>query len=635
MTNSAEPASLRSLLLRHRIDGLLALSLLSALPLVAVFCSDLWIRSDLRFFPLLIIMPIGMAAWGARQPAAESSKYPESIDSGVNRPEHTRRLVSLGLWTAAAVVAACGAFLFSPWLAVLGLTLAWIARLLTRFEQKPWPRLLKWTLPLVILLILPLGEHSNPVPSFSSNVTYASSSLLDLLGIDHLPTQQTLQLSVGGYDVAAACHGLGHPYLMFSLVALMCLATPCSLTVGLLTTATAPLWSWGGTVLLVVGSVWLAEQRGFFIWPEQQSFYIWDGERLCLAQFMVLIGGLISALLIKWGLRTLLAPFEAHSAGVGAVHQFFNQIVLWPQPDPLSIRSSTERGQSSAADATSGDQPWLVRHSGFVLGIAACLFIACGTVSVFRLIDTGPNGWPSTNELMTHVRFSRLGHHSPLLQETLPEELLGMRLIGFEQFATPGTATGKPVTNRWTYINEEQTVIIQADAPYRGEIDIERQRLLDGSRLVERQSAVAIQAAAGRELVASEDTENAQDIEDTENADDTENAKDTAIAEAVENAENSKFLIESLTLDDPIKGRTYAAYTNWPIDGGSPAEMPNSGESMLSRLRSAVGYRPSSACVSLWLEGSVPKTKDESEQLQQILVTAAEIIRGETIREAK
>ena len=605
MTNSVEPASVKSLLQRHRTNGLIALSLLAALPLVAVFCSDLWFRSDLRFFPLLIIVPTGLAAWRARRPVDEEGKYSESDDAGVARPEHTRHLASLVLWMVGGVITACGAFLFSPWLGVLGLTLAWIAWLLTRFDRTPWPRLLKWSLPLGVLLLLPLGERSNLVPNFSANVMYASSSLLDLLGIDHLPTQQTLQLSVGRYDVAAACRELGNPYLMFSLVALMCMGTRGGLTVGLLTTATAPLWSWGGAVLLVVSSVWLAEQQNFFIWPHQHSFSIWDGERLFLAQSMILLGGLLSALLIKWGLQKLLAPFEAHSAGVGDVHQFFNRVVLWPEPDPLRFRRSVERGQPTAADATGGDQPWLVRRSSYALGVAACLFIACGAVSVFRLINTGSNGLPSTSELMTHARFSRLSHKSPLLQETLPEELSGMRLIGFEKFPTLGTASGIPVTNRWTYINEGQTIIIQADTPYRGAVAIERQRLLDGSRLVERQPAVELEATTESDV----------------------NALGVA-----EDANSNKFRIESLTLDDPIDGRTYLAYTNWSIDGGSAAEIPTGGKSILGRLRSAVAYRPSSACVSLWLEGSMSQTNDERAQLQQMLVTAAEVIRGETIR---
>lgn len=608
MTNPVEPASVKSLLLRHRIDGLLALSLLAALPLVAVFCSDLWFRSDLRFFPLLMIVPIGLAASRALRTVDESSKYTASSGSGAKSPDYSRPLVSLGLWTVGGVSTASGAFLFSPWLGVFGLTLAWIAWLLTSFERTPWPTLLKWALPLGVLLLLPLGERSNPVPNFSSSVMYASSSLLDVLGIDHLPTQQTLQLSAGRYDVAAACREVGNPYLMFSLVALMCMGTRCSLIVGLLTTATAPLWSWGGAVLLVVSSVWLAEQQNLFIWPHQQSFYIWNGERLFLAQSLVLIGGLVSALLIKWGLQKLLAPFEAHSAGVGKVHKFFNRVVLWPQSDPLRKRRSSNRGRTSPTDGTSGDQPWLVRHSSYVLGTAAGLFIVCGTVSALRLVSTRPDGWPNTSELMTHARFSRLAHKSPLSQATLPEELLGMRLIGFEQFTTPGTVTGKPVTNRWTYIDEKQTVVIQADAAYRGAIAIERQRLLDGSRLVERQPAVELEAAAERNVHASEKSEYAAD------------------------ANNNKFRIESLTLDDPIDGRTYLAYTNWPIDGGSPAEIPTGGESILSRLRSAVAYRPSSACVSLWQEGSPSQTKDERAQLQQMLVTAAEIIRGQTVQ---
>lgn len=581
MTNSVDPAAVKSTLLRHRVDWLLALSLLAALPLVAVFCIDLWFRSDLRFFPLMVVFPIGLAVWRAWRPNVDSH------DSSLKRSgqTHTLHQVSLGLWTAGGVSTLSAPFLFSPWLALLGLILGWTAWLLTRFDRTPWPRLLKWTLPPLVLLILPLGERSNLVPAFSSNATYAASSLLDLLGVDHLPSQQTLQLSAGRYDVASVCRGLGNPYLMFSLVVLMCICTHCSLSAGLLTSATAPLWSWGGTILLVVSSVWLAEQR---------DVYIWAGKGLWLAQSIALIGGLLSALLFKWSLQTLMAPFVAHSAGVGGIHKFFNRVALWPQADPLRTRRPSVRSQPPAADTIGDNRPWLVRRSGYILGIVACLLIVGGTASVLRLMGTGSAGWPRASELMSHARFSGLANKSPLSPATLPEELLGMHLINFEQFATPGTTTGKPKTSRWTYINELQTVTIQCDAPYRGAIAIERQRVLDGSRVVERQPTIELEAAGQEPHTA---------------------------------ADASTFRVEALTLDDPIMGRSYVTYTHLPIDGSPPEAFSTGGESMLSGLRSAVAYRPSSACVSLWLESSISQTKDEQAELQQMLVRAAELFR--------
>ena len=599
MTNSVEPAVAKTALSPYRVDGLLGLGLLATLPLVAVFCCDLWFRSDFRFLPLLIIVPIALAGWRAWRPA------PDTDGTSVKRTDrgNARMVTSLTLWIVSGLIAVCTPFLFSPWLAVLALALAWIAWLLCRFTVTPWPRLIKWTLPLGILLLLPVGERFNPIPEFSSSVTYASSSLLDLLGVDHLPAEQTLQVSSGRYDVAAACRGLGNPFVLFSLVVLMCMSTRCSFSTGLLTVASSPLWSWGGSVLVVVISVWLADQR---------DFLMWSGPRLWLAQGLAVSGGLLSALLLKWAIQKLLAPFTAHSAGVGGVHRFFNRVVLWPEPDPLRKRRSSDRGQPLSSDAATGDSPWLIRRSAYILTLAAALFVACGAISLLRLQTSSNGNWPSVSELATHAKYSRLAQNSPLVQTTLPEELQGMRLIDFEQFATPGTTTGKPITTRWTYLDDKQLVIIQSDAPYRGPIAVERQRLLDGGRLIERQPPFELSSA--REL------DSASALEHT-------SKEDATASEASVRPTASKLHVASLTLEDPVLGRSYVSYINWPIDGSALEVSATGGETLMNRLRSALVYQPTSACVSLWLEGSSSLTTEEKMRLQQMLLQAAAMIR--------
>ncbi len=604
MTNSVEPATNDTARLRYRADGLLGLSLLATLPLVIIFCSDLWFRSDLRFFPLLIIVPIAVSLWRARRPVAESEvASARRVDQA-----RVRRAATLTLWVMSGAIAVCAPLLFSPWLALLGLTLAWIAWLLCRFSRTPWPRLIKWTLPLGILLLLPLGERSNPVPVFSSSVMNASSSLLDLLGIDHLPVEQSLQLSFGRYDVAAACRGLGNPYLLLSLIALMCMSTHCSFSTGLLTVASSPLWSWGGSVLLVVSSVWLAEQQGTAMW---------SAPRLWLGQGVVLMLGLLSALLLKWGIQKLLAPFMAHSAEVGGVHRFFNRVVLWPEPDPLRKRRSSERGQPLPSSATADDQPGRTRRSAYIFTIAAGLFVACGAISLIRLRPSANRDWPSFSELTRHAQFARLSNSSPLVKTTLPEQLQGMRLIDFEQFATPGTTTGKPVTSRWTYLSDKQTVIIQSDAVYRGPIAIERQRVLDGSRTVERQPPQELQI----------ELQPAGELTSTAVLEPTTAGQPRPASEASETPAASTFRVESLTLDDPIVGRSQVSYINWSIDGSGLETSVSAAATPMGRLRSALVYQPSSACLSLWSDGSTSQTSEEATRLQQMLLRAAALVR--------
>lgn len=600
-TSVANPPA-RAVRLRHPTDWLLVLSLLGSLPLASVYCCDLWFRSDYRFFPLLMVVPLLMPLWRDRkQPLAKS-------DSRQSAKDIPRRPISLGLWSVSGLSAIVAALLFSPWLAMLALTLSWCAWILERMSQTPWPRLLKWTLPLLVLLLLPLSERSDPLPSFSSSVTYASSNLLDLLGIANLPAEQSLQLQLGSYDVSAACRGLGNPYLLFALATLLCMSTRCSLILGLLTVCSAPLWSWGGSVLLATISSWIAEKQDFFSWfgkqlwlVEKQDFLGWLGPRLWIAQALVLLTELLSLLLLKWGLQWLLAPFTAYSAEIGGFHKFFNRVVLWPEPDPLRKRQSRERSQSSELGAPSVN---VVRRAPYPLAIVAGLFVIAGGIAIMRLTMDGLYERPNLTKLMRQPSAARVWVEQRLSQETLPDELHGMRLIAFDQFATPGTGTGVPLTARWTYSDGMRTVEILASAPYRGSAALVRSRLLDGSQIVKPLQTLELQ------LKATDDSK--------------QDASDDNFVEA---QSDHTFRVDELTLTDSLIGPSYMAYTSWPIDGSSLEAAPASANSRWSKMIATIRYQPTSAGLSLRLEGEAPSSDEAKQPLQQMLGRAAELVR--------
>lgn len=579
VAQQASQPALQAGLLRHTADWLLGLGLLSWLPLGVVFGCDLWFRSDFRFFPLLVIVPLGMAFWqGQRQPLTQP----------------LRKTTALTLWLASGLSALCAPLLFSPWLAMLAMTLAWIGWQLERFGQTPWPRLLKWNLPLLLLLLLPLGERTDPLPNFASNVTYASSSLLDLLGIAHLPTEQTLELRSGRYDVAAACRGLGNPYLLFSLAVLLCMSTRCSLSIGFLTVCSSPLWSWGGSLLLVVSSVWLAEKQDIFIGTTQ---------RLWIAQAIVLLGELLSLLFFKWGLQKLFAPFVAYSAAVGGAHKFFNRVVLWPLADPLRSRRSRSRSSNQASPPTAGDnQPWLVRKAVYALAAAACLYVIGGSITTYQLIRED-NNWPRPTELLTHPSCLKTHEAQRLEQSILPDELFGMRLVKFEEFATPGSTTGALRTARWTYIADTQTVELQATAPYRGSVAIERQAVLDGNSIVDPPQTLELQLT--QPVDADEGSQLAPAQVDSLGA----------------------LPIQELTLRDSVVGLSYLAYSTWPIDGSQTELIPAGRQTGWYAWLATLAYQPTSASLSLWLEGETPQSDESKQKLQQMLGRATILVR--------
>lgn len=348
-------------------------------------------------------------------------------------------------------------------------------------------------------------------------------------------------------------------------------------------------------MLLVACSVWLAEN---------QDVFIWRGERLWIVQAIILLAELISLLLLKWGLQILLAPFTVHSAEVGAVHKFFNRVVLWPEPDPLRMRRTRERSESPEFDASSDASPWLTRRTAYALAVVACLFLIAGGLAVMQLATDWPVGQPNMAQLLAHPSVTRARVEQRLSQDTLPEEFFGMQLVRFDEFATPGTGTGIPITARWTFANDVQTVELLASAPYRGSIAMERQRLLDGSLIVKPLQSF--------ELQPKETDDTKLDIAD-DNSDQAQSSH--------------AFRVDELTLKDPLVGRSYIAYTNWAIDGSSREVEPLVSNSAWRQLFAAIRYQPTSANLSLCLEGETPTSDDAKENLHQMFARAAELVR--------
>jgi len=406
--------------------------------------------------------------------------------------------------------------------------------------------------------------------------------VLDLLEIAHLPIRQSLELSIGRYDVAAACRGLGSPYLLLSLAILLCMATRCSLVVGLLTLVSVPLWGWGGGVLLVVSSVWLAEQQQVILWP---------GSRLWIAQGIILVANLSAILLCKRGWLKLLAPFTAYSAGVGAIHRFFNRIALWPEPDPL--RSRRGRSASKPAVQASDRGPWPgSRIAAVCMSTAGVLYLAAGSLSLWQLFGSAGQS-PSFFTMLTHPRASSAAVEKLWSRESLPDELQEMQLVDFQISPMLGAAHGQLVSAVWTYQNAQQTIHLNALAPSRGPLPLAQSRRLDGAQLIDEPARLHVSAEADG-LAAG--------------------------------------WIEEMTLHDPLVGGSYVAGTWWSLDGlpraadastptAFPASETHSGPASL-------GYRPTTANLVLQLDGDTADDPQQRQVLWQMLLQATRHLQG-------
>jgi hypothetical protein len=555
---------------RRWLDGLIAIAFLSLLPLLGLMCSDFGLRSDFLFFILLLLLPPVLLLWRGRRDAAGQRKP----------PERSQAVAGLALWPIGGLLGLAAGLTWSPWLALASWTTAWVAWQITRTEHLRWPRLVKWTLPWVFLLVLPQGDRYDFLPLFAHWVTLGASSLLDIIGIAHLPIRQSLVLEVGTYDVAAACRGLGSPYLLFALAVLLCMSTRCSLVVGLLILLSVPVWAWGGSVLLVVSSVWLREQN---------QLLLWTGYPLWIAQGIVLILNLIALLLCRLGWQTLLAPFTAYSEGVNKIHRWFNSIALWPDPDPLRKR----RGRSSkqAEGEQDAGNPRISSNTATLsLSFAGLLYLVSGGATLWQIF-TPSDASPSFSTQLTHPYTTASSLEKLWKRELLPEELQGLQLVDFEMADMLGAAHDQLVSAKWTYQDVARTIYISARAPSRGRLPLAQSRQWDGAQPL--QKAVQVQVSAEADGPAN-------------------------------------WSIEEIALNDPLTGRTYVAAIWWPLEHSASdvSQLQSWTQKLVSTSNwlASVSHQPTSINLVLEIESDSADSTEQKEFARQLLVQAAQLL---------
>lgn len=545
-------------LMRHMLDWLLLLTMACLLPWLVVYCTDFWFCTDYRFFPILLVSTFVVTGW---QGFASRGNLHDS--------SQVRWQIGAAMWLLGGLLGVGAAVWFSPWLALAALVVVWMAWTLLRFGQQAWTRVVSWSLPMASLLLLPLSDATDPLFGFVALVTGSSSNMLDLLSIPQLPIEHSLDLRTGRLDVSSLSRGIGNPYLLGALIVLMCLLARPSWLICLLTFASVPAWAWGGAVLLATVGSLLAETY---------QIYVMVGYRLWIMQAVVLVGSLLAIWLFQCGLVKLLAPFTAYSEGVGGVHKFFNTVVLWPEPDPLRSRKArsenSEALTSKAADRSS-------RPVQLVLVGAAGLFVLAGAIGYFQsrvAHSSAANIW----SLALHSYARDVNLASLVSQEALPVDFSGMKLVGFDSYLTPGTATIGSRTAVWTYAFESRTVQLSYVVPLRGFYPRERLWLAGNSQVIEPRQAL----------------------------------------ESEGGADGVTLLIDELTIQEPLAGPSYLAYATWSPHGQLGREAEIGDTWTWPALLASVTYQPTTASLTLFVAGYDP-TATEQEGYRKILLDAS------------
>ncbi len=421
-------------LLHRGLDGLVAVGTLGLLPLMWLHCQDLWLRTDLQFFPLLIVVPLIFFAW-------KKDRF------GSQHQQPRRTYCALGTLALAATLAIVAGTMLLPWLAWLAFTLAAIGWMVERLGGNPWYQPIAWTSPWWVLLLLPLSDRTDYAVTLLPWVASSASHALDVLSIPQMASGAALDLKSGLLPLGPICSGLGEPYLLLSLIVILSMLTKRSALIHLLTIVSLPAWIWLGAVSYVVSGALLLEH---FDWNA------FGGSRYWVAQGIVMSLQLLAIWITQVSLNHLFTPFATNSEGVGGLHRFFNFVVLWPAKDPLRARKSSGSERSRREDWL-GQRPMMIILLSLSIG-----FLLAGGLGLYQMFTRG--GFTTLAKQEAQVRAFK----ESLQASDMPEQLLAMQQRGFEPTAT--SAAGHIVGNAasWSYVWNRQLVTLTAAWPIRG-----------------------------------------------------------------------------------------------------------------------------------------------------------------------
>lgn len=435
-TPAADTAITRSdnsALLSRGLDAIFAVGTLCLLPLMWIHCQDLWLRTDLQFFPLLIVLPLVFFAWKKRLLPLHNQPW--------------RTYAAFGILAVAVVLAIVAGTMVLPWLAWLAFTLAAIGWMVERLGGNVWYQPIAWTSPWWVFLLLPVADRTDYAATLLPWVASSASHILDLFSIPQMASGAALDLQTGLLPLGPICSGLGEPYLLLSLIVILSMLNKRSALIHLITIVSLPAWIWLGAVChVVVGALLL----------ENSEWNIFGGSRQWVAQGVVMLLQLLMIWLFQVSLNNLFTPFETDSEGVEGFHWLFNSVVLWPAKNPLRMHNSTE-SEGLSKGIGLGRRPTL----GILLTLGIG-FLLAGGLGLFQMLNRGS----FTTLLRQQAQVLTL--KDSLQASDMPEQLLAMQRSGFDQGLASSSGHIVGSSARWSYAWNRQLVTLTAVWPVRG-----------------------------------------------------------------------------------------------------------------------------------------------------------------------
>lgn len=358
------------------------------------------------------------------------------------------------LLLAAWLLLALAVFLGSPWLAAVSAIFT-LGGFLLAISQHARVALPVWLL-LWLLIPLPFRWDTRLVFWLQGFTSRAGSSLLDLLGYNHLLAGHVLEVPQQRFLVEEACSGIRSLFTLLAFTALAVVWTSRPIVRSLLLLLAAVFWAAMSNVVRVFAVV------AFYVNGGIDVSSGWRHETLGVALFVVALVLIGCTDRLVCFLTDPIPKLQSARRSAGMPRKSFDaRVSSAPSLVPTAVSPQRDR----ASELTSGvHQVAQTRHqvghkyTGLLTQTNFCLlfsFLVLAQVVTLAAVPSGTN-------------VSRAPSDLGLSQGILAERIAGWELINYETQTRDSNSQLGRWSATWTYRTGESTAVVSCDYPFVG-----------------------------------------------------------------------------------------------------------------------------------------------------------------------
>ena len=418
IVNSNEKANLRTWLVFALVVPLICMA-----PLLFAQSKRLVSQQTFLFFPLSIAIGTAFLVWTcAYRPASfRRARLSEFI-----------HFIGIGLLV-------CGIFWYSPLIVHFTAIVVLLAWSLTAFGGSSWTRVVAICSLFAVTVPLPGGFDSRIASWLQSVSSWACNGFLDAISIPNILEGDSLQIGAKKISVSGVCSGADSLHALIAAVLAIVVFRRSTLLVGVLTIAMVPVVSVMGNMVrllvIAIGVEYFGSDLSTGVGHIAIATAIFGLSLVCMLLFQFAIDALVEPITDLKKKNTLT--------------RWYIRISSWPQEEISNLDRSI----------SGGEKTWSPNF--MVLGLCCLVCALFGSLSAYALFFRVDNN----DELLSFTVERAATFPS---KDAFPDELNGIRKIGFDTIAnSQGNSEGR-FSHAWKFDDKGNQIFVSLDFPFRG-----------------------------------------------------------------------------------------------------------------------------------------------------------------------